>query len=36
VDDVRKDIKKLKVPNWKTLDQDRGRSRELVEKAKTL
>jgi len=36
VDDVRKDIKKLKVPNWKTLAQDRGRWRELVEKAKTL
>jgi hypothetical protein len=25
-----------KVPNWKTLAQDRGRWRELVEKAKTL
>jgi len=36
VDDVRKDIKKLKLPNWKTLAQDRGRWRELVEKAKTL
>jgi len=35
-DDVRKDIQKLKVPNWKTLGQDRGRWRELVEKAKTL
>jgi hypothetical protein len=35
VDDVRKDIQKLKVPNWKTLAQDR-RSKELVEKAKTL
>jgi hypothetical protein len=23
VDDVRKDIQKLKVPNWKTLAQDR-------------
>jgi hypothetical protein len=36
VDDVRKDIQKLTVPNWKTLAQDRGRWRELVEKAKTL
>jgi hypothetical protein len=36
VDDVRKDIQKLEVPNWKTLAQDRGRWRELVEKAKTL
>jgi hypothetical protein len=27
VDDVRKDIQKLKVPNWKTLAQDRGRWR---------
>jgi hypothetical protein len=25
VDDVRKDIQKLKVPNWKTLAQDRRR-----------
>jgi hypothetical protein len=36
VDDVRKDIQKVNVPNWKTLAQDRGRWRELVEKAKTL
>jgi hypothetical protein len=36
VDDVGKDIRKLKVPNWKTLVQDRGRCRELAEKAKTL
>jgi len=36
VDDVRKDTQKLKVPNGKTLAQDRGRWRELVEKAKTL
>jgi hypothetical protein len=36
MDDVRKDIHKLKVPNWKTLVQDRGRWRELAEKAKTL
>jgi hypothetical protein len=34
--DVRKNIQKLKVPNWKTLAQDRGRWRELVEKAITL
>jgi len=36
VDDVKKDIQKLKVPNWKTLAQDRGRWRELFEKTKTL
>jgi hypothetical protein len=36
VDDVRKDIQNLKEPNWKTLAQDRRRSKELVEKAKTL
>jgi hypothetical protein len=36
MDDVRKDIQKLKVPNWKTLAQDRGRWMELVEKANTL
>jgi hypothetical protein len=35
-DDVRKDIQKLKVPNWKNLVQDRRRRKELVEKAKTL
>jgi hypothetical protein len=34
--DVRKDIQKLKVPNWKTLAQDRRRWKELVEKTKTL
>jgi hypothetical protein len=34
-DDVRKDIQKLKLPNWKTLVQDR-RWKELIEKAKTL
>jgi hypothetical protein len=34
-DDVRKGIQKIKVPNWKTLAQDR-RWKELVEKAKTL
>ena len=35
-DDVRKDIQKIKVPNWKTSAQDRRRWKELVEKAKTL
>jgi hypothetical protein len=34
MDDVRKDIQKLKVPNWKTLAQDRRRWKELVERAK--
>ena len=34
-DDVRKDIQKLKVSNWKTLVQDRRRWEELVEKGKT-
>ena len=29
-------IQKIKVPNWKTLAQDRRRWKELVEKAKTL
>jgi len=33
---IRKDIQKLKVPNWKILVQDRRRWKELVEKAKTL
>jgi hypothetical protein len=32
--DVRKDIQKLKVPNWKTFVQDRRRWKEMVEKAK--
>jgi len=36
VDDVRKDIQNVIVPNWKTLTQDRGRGRSLVEKTKTL
>jgi len=31
-----KDIQKLKVPNWKTLVQERGRWKEVVGKAKTL
>jgi hypothetical protein len=34
VDDIRKDIKKFKVPNLKA--QDRRRWKELVEKAKIL
>jgi hypothetical protein len=36
MDNVRKDIQKLNVPNWKTLVQDRRRWKELVEKAKPL
>jgi hypothetical protein len=35
-DDVKKDIQKLKVSNWKILVQDRRRWKELVERAKTL
>jgi hypothetical protein len=35
-DEVKKDIQKLKVPNWRTIVQDRRRWKELVEKAKTL
>ena len=34
--DVKKDIQRLKVPNWKTLVQDRRRWKEVVRKAKTL
>jgi hypothetical protein len=33
--DVKKDIQRLKVPNWKTIVQDR-RWKGVVEKAKTL
>jgi hypothetical protein len=36
LDDVRKYMQKLEVPNWKTLAQDRRRWKELAEKAKTL
>jgi hypothetical protein len=36
VDEVTEDIQKLKVPNWKTLAQDRRRWKDLVEKARTL
>jgi len=35
-DDVRKDIQKIKVPNWKTLAQHRRKWKELIEKAKIL
>ena len=35
-DDVKKDIQSLKVPNWKTLVQDRRRWKEVFGKAKTL
>jgi hypothetical protein len=35
-DNVTKDTQKLKVPNWRTLVQDRRRWKELVEKAKLL
>jgi len=35
-EDVKKDIKRLNVTNWKTLVQDRRRWREVVGKAKTL
>ena len=35
-DDVKKDIQRLKVPNWKTLVQDKRRWKEVVGKAKTL
>ena len=35
-DDVKKDIQKLKVPNWTTFVQDRRRCKQVVEKAKTL
>jgi len=35
-DDVKKDIQRLKVPNWKTLVQERGGWKEVVGKARTL
>jgi len=35
-DDVKNDIQRLKLPNWKTLVQDRRRRKEVVGKAKTL
>jgi len=34
-DYIRKDIQRLKVPNWKTFVQERGRWKEVVGKAKT-
>jgi len=35
-DDVKKDIQRLKVSNWKTLFQDSRRWKEVVGKVKTL
>jgi len=35
-DDVKKDIQSLKMPNWNTLVQERGRCKEVIGKAKTL
>jgi len=35
-DDVKKDIQRLKVPNWKTFVRERRRWKEGVGKAKTL
>jgi len=35
-DGVKKDIQRLKVPDWKTLVQERGRWKEVDGKAKTL
>jgi len=35
-EDVKKDIQRSKVRNWKTLVQDRRRWKEVIEKAKTL
>jgi hypothetical protein len=35
-DDVKKDILKLKVSNWRTIVQDRRRWKELIAKAKTF
>ena len=36
MDDVKKEIEMLKVPNWKTLVQDSRRWKEVVGKVKTL
>jgi len=33
---LKKDIQRLKVPNWKTFVQDRRRWKKMIEKAKTL
>jgi hypothetical protein len=35
-DNLKRDIRKLKVPNWRTLVQDRRRWKELVERVKTV
>jgi len=35
-DGVKKDIQRLKVPNWKILVQDRRRWNEVAGKAKTM
>ena len=35
-DDVRKDLQRMNVPNWKTLVQDRRRWKVVVGKVKTL
>jgi len=35
-DDVKKDIQRSKVPDWKTLVQDGRRWKEVVGKAKTM
>jgi hypothetical protein len=35
-DEVKKDIQRLKVPNWKTFVKDRRRWKEVVEKARTV
>jgi len=35
-DDVKKDIQRFKMPNWKTHVQERGRWKEVVGKGKPL
>ena len=35
-DDLKKDIQREKMPNWKSFAQERRRWKEVVEKAKTL
>jgi hypothetical protein len=35
-EDVKADIRKVKVPNWKTIVQDRTKWKGVVEKTKTL
>jgi hypothetical protein len=34
--DVKADIRKMRVPNWKTIVQDRTKWKGVVEKTKTL